>query len=378
MIEVSAPGKLYIAGEYAVVEPGVPAVLIAVNRCITVRLRPSDGPGRVFSSEYGRSPVVWTLDDTTSGIIIEHQPADYVMAAIAIVERLRAERGLDAHYYELHISSELDDRSGRKFGLGSSAAVVVATVGAIDEYYGLGLSLVERFKVALLATAAVSPRGSGGDLAASTFGGWIRYTAPDRVRLLHDLEQGSVTAALDSPGWEQFSVTPLPAPRDLELLVGWTGSPASTERLVSGVERRSPADDPRHGDFIEQSSRLVDALVKSLLTGDSQTTLALITTARGLLQRLGAQTGIHIETEKLATLCEVAEDAGAAAKPSGAGGGDCGIVLAPRSVERARILRRWAGAGIRRLGLAVHPAVQGAAADGAAQAAAAREGAHAR
>lgn len=355
MIEVSAPGKLYIAGEYAVVEPGVPAVLIAVNRCITVRLRPSDGPGRVFSSEYGRSPVVWTLDDTTSGIIIEHQPADYVMAAIAIVERLRAERGLDAHYYELHISSELDDRSGRKFGLGSSAAVVVATVGAIDEYYGLGLSLVERFKVALLATAAVSPRGSGGDLAASTFGGWIRYTAPDRVRLLHDLEQGSVTAALDSPGWEQFSVTPLPAPRDLELLVGWTGSPASTERLVSGVERRSPADDPRHGDFIEQSSRLVDALVKSLLTGDSQTTLALITTARGLLQRLGAQTGIHIETEKLATLCEVAEDAGAAAKPSGAGGGDCGIVLAPRSVERARILRRWAGAGIRRLGLAVHP-----------------------
>ena len=31
MIEVSVPGKLYIAGEYAVVEPGYPAVIVAVD-----------------------------------------------------------------------------------------------------------------------------------------------------------------------------------------------------------------------------------------------------------------------------------------------------------------------------------------------------------
>ena len=37
--EVRAPGKLYIAGEYAVVEPGFPAVLIAVDRYVTLLLR---------------------------------------------------------------------------------------------------------------------------------------------------------------------------------------------------------------------------------------------------------------------------------------------------------------------------------------------------
>ena len=36
MIEASAPGKLYIAGEYAVVEPGHPAILVAVDQFITV------------------------------------------------------------------------------------------------------------------------------------------------------------------------------------------------------------------------------------------------------------------------------------------------------------------------------------------------------
>lgn len=36
MIEVSAPGKLYIAGEYAVVETGHPAVIAAVDQFVTV------------------------------------------------------------------------------------------------------------------------------------------------------------------------------------------------------------------------------------------------------------------------------------------------------------------------------------------------------
>jgi phosphomevalonate kinase len=43
---------------------------------------------------------------------------------------------------------------------------------------------MERFRLALLATIHVAPKASGGDLAASTFGGWIAYTAPDRARLL--------------------------------------------------------------------------------------------------------------------------------------------------------------------------------------------------
>ena len=38
MIEVSAPGKLYIAGEYAVVEVGHPAIIVAVDQFITVTI----------------------------------------------------------------------------------------------------------------------------------------------------------------------------------------------------------------------------------------------------------------------------------------------------------------------------------------------------
>lgn len=41
MIQVKAPGKLYIAGEYAVTEPGYKSVLIALNRFVTATIEPS-------------------------------------------------------------------------------------------------------------------------------------------------------------------------------------------------------------------------------------------------------------------------------------------------------------------------------------------------
>ena len=37
MIETRAPGKLFVAGEYAVVEPGGSAIAVAVDRFVTVR-----------------------------------------------------------------------------------------------------------------------------------------------------------------------------------------------------------------------------------------------------------------------------------------------------------------------------------------------------
>lgn len=358
IIETAAPGKLYIAGEYAVVEPGEPSVIVAVDRVLTVKLTPSDDLGRVFSSEYGRMPVVWRRDDDDS-IQLEHRPFDYVMAAIALTERLRSERGHEPRYFDLHIESELDDSSGRKFGLGSSAAVVVATIAAINDFYGLGLDPTQRFKLALLSTARVSPRSSGGDLAASTFGGWIRYTSPDRDVLLQDLERNAtVCASLESAGWDLFSVTQLPEPEHLELLVGWTGSPASTERLVNGVEKQTPVASTGHDDFLTESRAIVDALVASLQQQDAASTLTQVRAARVLLQGLGATTGIQIETEKLRALCEIAESHGAAAKPSGAGGGDCGIVFAGEDSANDAILRDWQKAGIRPLGLDVYPGVE--------------------
>ncbi|MCL1871906.1 MAG: hypothetical protein FWF90_16040 [Promicromonosporaceae bacterium] len=54
MIVERAPGKLFVAGEFAVVEPGQPAVLMAVDRHLTVSLTEADGAGTVRSPRFLR------------------------------------------------------------------------------------------------------------------------------------------------------------------------------------------------------------------------------------------------------------------------------------------------------------------------------------
>ncbi|MGI6879858.1 phosphomevalonate kinase [Microbacterium sp. gxy059] len=356
MITTRAPGKLFVAGEYAVVEPGEPAVLIAVDRFLTVELTPGSGAGHIHSPEYGALPLVWTRDRDAGGIVLEHRPSDYVMSALEVLERLRDERGLEPRFYDIRISSELDDAHGRKFGLGSSAAVTVAVVAALDAFYELGLTRDERFRIALLATIRIAPTASGGDVAASTFGGWIRYAAPDRAALRADLEAGTVTEALASGGWDPSSIERLPAPASMRLLVGWTGSPASTERLVDGVRHGGGGTAATsYGDFVGASRERVDALVDALRRDDQAAALGVVCRARRLLQRLGEISGITIETDELRALCDIAERHGAAGKPSGAGGGDCGVVLAPADADLADLLVEWEAHGIRRLDVHVQP-----------------------
>ena len=370
MIETRAPGKLFIAGEYAVVEPGQPAVLIAVDRCITVRLTESEGAGRIHSSEYGQAPVIWRREDDGEHIIVDERPFDYVLSAISTVEELRSGRGARPRYFDLEISSELNDADGRKFGLGSSAAVTVATIAALDEFYELGLTLTERFKLAVLATIAISTKASGGDLAASTFGGWIRYSSPDRAALHAHREAHGVVSAMTCAEWAGCSARRVTPPSSVDLLVGWTGSPASTEHLVKRVHTPSERADQASAEYSEstpapekprplvsfaaESHTLVDDLVAAFDADDAEASMTTIRSVRALLQRLSDSTRSLIETEALHDLCEIAETHGAAAKPSGAGGGDCGIALAHSHTEAQTILSGWEAAGIRPLDLGAH------------------------
>ena len=353
MITARAPGKLFVAGEYAVVEPGQPSVLVAVDRFLTVELSPSDAFGQVHSEEYGQLPVTWTRDAT--GVRIDRStPYDYVLSTITLVDRLRAQLGRSDSFFDLRISSELDDRGGRKFGLGSSAAVTVATVAALDEFYYLGLTAMQRFRLAMLATVAVVPTASGGDLAASTFGGWIGYSSPDRAALVRRMGETSVAELLDEP-WEGLSVSRIAPPASARLLVGWTGAPASTERLVDRVLRMRETGAQAHRDFVVASRERVGQLTTALQADDASGAMDAIRGCRSLLRDLGSAAGIDIETDRLRALCDAAERVGAAAKPSGAGGGDCGIALAPCDADVHAMHRAWEADDVRHLTISVTP-----------------------
>ena len=360
----SAPGKLYIAGEYAVVEPGHRAVLVAVDRFITVRAATAEGSGRISSDLYEDGPLTWRRRAGDSMAQAPDRAGDYVISAIRAVERMVLETGGWLRLFDLDISSELDDASGRKLGLGSSAAVTVAAVRAVAGLYGLPLDDLAVYKLALLATDAVQPIGSGGDIAASSFTGWVAYTSPDRA-WLHRMRgvPGMGTGPGESAGlselvrmdWPLLSIRRLPAP-GLRLNVGWTGSPASTPRLVADVQAhtRGAQDAAAYTAFLQDSESCLSALIQALKDDDDEAIGLRIREGRRLLLGLTRTSGIVIETPPLRRLVEIAQEHGAVAKSSGAGGGDCGIALCPPGTDAAAMRSAWEAAGIQPLDLHVH------------------------
>lgn len=361
MITCRAPGKLFIAGEYAVVEPGHHAVLTAVDRYATATVIEAsadddttlesdlDGGVTLSCGRDGDRMIPLTADNSVPATFA------YVFGAATVVDRLLAERSIRPRPYRLSITTDLADGDGRKYGLGSSAAVTAATVAAMAKFYRLDLSLMDRYRLAMLATISINPRASGGDVAASTWGGWIAYSSPDRDHVAQLTADGGVDAALSAP-WPGLSVHPLPTPTTLAMKVGWTGKPASTPALVAGLRnsRRQIGDNTA---FLSHSDHCVLRLVAALQADDSIGIGTEIRCARTLLIDLDTTARLGIMTPRLQALCEAGEAVGAAAKPSGAGGGDCGIALIDRTRQAAitELADRWVTAGIRPLPLGIHP-----------------------
>lgn len=355
MIVSEAPGKLYVLGEYAVVEPGHRAVLIAVDRHVRVEVLPAPREGALRSTA-SSSSLVWRhrgdvleIDDDVAGFF------RYLIAALQTVEALRRERGIEPQHYELHVSSGLDDATtGAKFGLGSSGAVTAAAVGAIGRVYEMDLTPEQLYRLAMIATVQVTRTTSGGDLAASCLGGWVSYSSPDRDWLAAASTERGVEELLSIP-WPGLSLQRLDGPdgplddSPLDVRVGWTGEPADTPELVGKMRQKAPIP----AELLARSDSRVEAFSKALTTGNVSDIGTIVAEARAILGELAEQRGTVIETQELTALVEAALSVGWWAKSSGSGGGDCGMAIAPAGTPSTSLDRAWERAHIRPLDLRV-------------------------
>ncbi|MFI1916234.1 phosphomevalonate kinase [Nocardia sp. NPDC020380] len=363
MISVEVPGKLYVAGEYAVLEPGGAAVLVAVDRYLTVEVTPGErGPAArrsVTTARTGPRPVELGRSGTKSIVVEENlgtaAALRHVLTAVELVERYAREQGYEVLGFHLDIRSALDDAgTGRKFGLGSSGAVTVGVVRALARAYDFELPGDALLRLALLTAFTVDPRCSGGDVAASMIGGWVAYRAPDRDRLAREfaLPGARISPLVDRP-WPGMSARRVPAPQGVRLAVGWSGTPAVSSGLVELLRRGVAGDTNAYARFVAASNTCVATLVSALESGDDASVVTAVAAAGALLRAVSALAGVVVETAELATLRRSAEALGAVAKSSGAGGGDCGIALVVPAMA-GQLRQRWRDTGIVPLELQVH------------------------
>jgi phosphomevalonate kinase len=282
----SAPGKVVLSGAYAVLE-GTPAIVSAVDR-------------RAFADASG-SPEFTT---------------DEVAAALELgwLERAPA---FDA-------SSQRED--GRKLGLGSSAAILVASLLASDP--GLGRTLL--FERALAAHRRAQGGGSGVDVAASVYGGTLAYQLDEHRRP---------------------TVTPITLPQGLVVEVWSSPVEAHTRSLIERVEAARATAPSEHRAIFDELDHFGRAALDAVLTGSAAALVAALCGQAEGLWRLGRLAVVPIRTDAVSRLDALARDQEAVVLPAGAGGGDVCIYAGTRPPS-AGLLAALPAAGHTRLALA--------------------------
>ena len=316
MTIVKTCGKLYWAGEYAILEPGQLALIKAIPIYMTAEIKASNDY-RLYSDMFSYS--VDLRPDSSYALIQE---------TVALVEEYLTAQGVDLRPFSLEIRGKME-REGKKFGLGSSGSVIVLVIKAMLAFYERPVERELLFKLASAVLLKRGDNGSMGDIACIVSEDLVLYQSFNRETVAQWLEKEDLQAVL-ARDWG-FSIERVEPSLKFDFLVGWTKEVAVSSHMVKQIK------DNMNSSFLQTSKEIVANLVKALEVGQEETVIDLLEQASQLLEGLSSD----IYTPSLRQLKNASQDLKAVAKSSGAGGGDCGIALSFDQDSTTLLKKRW-------------------------------------
>lgn len=331
----SAPGKLVLLGDYAVLE-GAPALVLAVDRRAEVHIVPRhDGVCMVYAPDLhidrARAFVDregqwhWQCDKAVEAKLTL---VDHVWRGL-VREGLAPESG---EGFDLHLDTSgffhVDGDVRAKLGLGSSAALTVALASAFASMAGHADVMSDRGqwmrRLLRMHGDWQGGRGSGVDVAASVAGGLITYQLVGANRL---------------PVYEPLSAEGMPC------LFVWSGQSVSTGDALQRLAQWREANPVDYIALMAELSAISSAAIDALKLRQMQSFIELTRDYAMGLQRFGAACGLEIYSAAQKQLAVMASREDVSYKPCGAGG-DFGVVFAEDAERLATFERAIVSAGM--------------------------------
>ncbi len=303
-LTVSAPGKLMLFGEHAVVY-GHPCLVTAVDQRLHLMVsQNAKGKAlRVDAPDVGVENYEKSLEELGKGEI----PKGVRFVEYAVKNFIDSGRVPRSRIAGLHISTKSEFAS--TFGFGSSSASTVCVIKAFSELFDLNLSQKEIFDLSYKTVLDIQGKGSGFDVASAIYGGTLYFVTGGK------------------------EIKPLSI-KHVPLLIGYTGIKADTVTLINKVALFSKENPELVNTIYTAIAEIVEKAKVALEKEDFEEVGRLMNENQVLLSKL------EVSTEKLDAMIMGARGAGAyGAKLSGAGGGDCMIALhdaqGTRAIENA-------------------------------------------
>lgn len=329
-ITVSAPGKIYLMGEHAVVY-GKPGLLTTIDkRCfITLILDQKLGKARIIDKKFDLDEVfsLDTLISQTQIIRKKWQKFDQTktlkdlknilsseidLVKTAIIENFAFYQKQFQEGFTISIDSQIPTGSG----LGSSGALAVCVSAAINALLHVQFNLGKINDIAYIIEQRQHGTPSGADNTISTFGGllWFRKE----------------TEILKSIG-----VVPVKIPNSfaLKFLLIQTGKPQeSTGEMVNLVKSFGFQNPNKLKQFLDSQEQITRDLLTVLKTANESEFIYLIKKGESNLEK------INIVSPRTQKLVRQIEKTNSAAKICGAGGlaENSGIILAFGEINKIK------------------------------------------
>jgi len=226
-VKASAPGKLMLFGEHAVV--------------------------------YGYSCIVTNV---SSNVYVEiEESSDLKIEAPGVKDLSFVKETLRLFCEKYRVSDNLFIKTSSdetlKYGLGSSSAVTVALIKVLSQYYKINISKKDIFNLGYSVVRKVQGVGSGFDIASAVYGGTIYFVSGGKV------------------------IEPLSI-KNLLLVIGYSGIKASTTKIVKDLK-------PNFKIFDEIKNVVEEAKI-TLINSNWKRTGELMNENHKLLQELGVST----------------------------------------------------------------------------------------
>lgn len=267
-ISCRAPGKLMISGEHAVMY-GFPCVVTAINRYIEV-----------------------------TGQVIKNSPDVFDTGTVSDQRFVRSTVALFKKTFHVNKSVHLRTQSTiGMYGLGSSAATVVAAMRVLSEIFGIKMTKKKLFDLSLSVVLEIQQRASGFDIAASIYGKTLYFDGKTK----------------------KYNII---ADRQLPLVIAFSGQKADTVSLIGKVAEIYQENQKSTKLLFRRIESVVEMIKIAIIDQNWKAVGDGMNTNFQLLRQL------RVSTDRIDNLVHVALAAGAyGAKLSGAGGGDCIIAI---------------------------------------------------
>ena len=290
--KASAPAKTILFGEHSVVY-GEPAIAGAVNKRAYITIKDSNADMTVFRApDIGFEAKLDTIEKKY--ILVKGKPGiiRYILEALYRVH--------DHTPIDITLKSNVPIGSG----LGSSAAVTVATLAALYRYHNIHFNKRSLARDAHMIEQAVQGVASPLDTLVSTYGGLVYLSRNKNV--------------------EHFNINFNPP-----FVVGYTTKHGNTGKMVKDVRILKNKNGKIIDSAINSMGNLTNYAKQAILKRDWVRLGELMNINHGYLEVLG------VNTLELSRMVYAAREAGAlGAKTTGAGGGGSIIALCPGKVNK--------------------------------------------